>query len=110
MPLIRLLEYIADNSKLYKSVLVYRRITNFSERLLTLLSELIAARIEETGSRIPGTLTATIQKDIAIGYGSSALIGVIISWLKNDMPYSPHFLAKQFTLLTTSRWKDEKNE
>ena len=44
---------------------------------------------------------AGIKKDIAIWYGSSALIGTIVAWLRNDMPYTPLFLAKQFSLLRT---------
>jgi hypothetical protein len=50
-------------------------------------------------------LKAGIQKDILIWYKSSALIGMIISWLQNDMPYSPSFLAKQYTLLQNNYWR-----
>ncbi|WP_420869591.1 TetR-like C-terminal domain-containing protein [Cohnella ginsengisoli] len=27
------------------------------------------------------------------------MIGTIISWLRNDMPYTPQYLAKQFMLM-----------
>jgi hypothetical protein len=54
--------------------------------------------------------TEGIQKDIAIWYGSSALIGTIVSWLRNDMPYTPHFLAKQFSLLRPHYSKHKHKE
>lgn len=99
--LVSLLEHIAEHASFYKVVLASKRIPIFTDRLLKLLSELISAKIEEImegGSRS----TDGIQKDIAIWYGSSALIGTIVSWLRNDMPYTPLFLAKQFTLLRTT--------
>lgn len=99
--LVKLLEHISANDKFYKAVLSLRRIPIFTEKLLELLSDLIKEKVEkrsESSSSHP-----MIQKDIAIWYGSSALIGVIISWLRNDMPYSPRYLADQFRLLTSLR-------
>ncbi|WP_318653429.1 TetR-like C-terminal domain-containing protein [Paenibacillus rhizovicinus] len=72
--------------------------TVFTERLLNLLSKLITERLERRGGA-PDVIGAGINRDIAIWYGSSALIGTIIAWLRNDMPYTPVFLAKQFSLL-----------
>lgn len=102
LPLVELLEHIAENAIFYKATLATNRIPIFTERLLELLSELIIERLENTQCH-PCSSTANIQKDIAIWYGSSALIGVIVAWLRNDMPYMPRFLAKQFSLLTLSR-------
>jgi AcrR family transcriptional regulator len=102
LPLVKLLEHIAENVIFYKATLATNRIPIFTERLLKLLSELIIERLENTQSQ-PRSSTANIQTDIAIWYGSSALIGVIVAWLRNDMPYTPSFLAKQFSLLTLSR-------
>ena len=96
--ILHLLEHIAENSKFYKVVLGSKRTPLFTERLLGLLKRLITERIE----RIEGMATVTragVQRDIAIWYGSSALIGTIVSWLRHDMPYTPAFLAKQFMLL-----------
>jgi len=100
--LIPLLEHIAANAKFFKIVLASKRIPIFSERLLRLLSELITERIENKRKDSYAS-KETIQKDIVIWYGSSALIGVIVSWLLHDMPYSPRFLANQFLLLTSAR-------
>ncbi|NOU90579.1 TetR family transcriptional regulator [Paenibacillus sp. LMG 31460] len=96
--MLNLLEYIAEHAKFYKVVLATKRTPIFTDRLLKLLTGLITERVEKFGSD-PFFTVAGIQKDIAIWYASSALIGTIISWLRNDMPYTPHFLTKQFFLL-----------
>ncbi|MDR6550469.1 TetR-like C-terminal domain-containing protein [Paenibacillus qinlingensis] len=96
--LVNLLEHFAENAKFYKVVLASRRTPIFTERLLNLLTELITLRIERMGGDAALT-TNGVQKDIAIWYGSSALIGTIVAWLRKDMPYTPVFLAKQFTLM-----------
>ncbi|MGN7455075.1 TetR/AcrR family transcriptional regulator C-terminal domain-containing protein [Paenibacillus pasadenensis] len=96
--LIDLLEHIAMHSSFYKAVLAARLMPAFADRLLQLLSELITSRMqwkaEQSGEE------PAVPKDIVIWYGSSALIGLIVSWLRRDMPYTPRFLAKQFMLLT----------
>ncbi|WP_433942820.1 TetR-like C-terminal domain-containing protein [Paenibacillus sp. SN-8-1] len=93
--LVSLLEHIAEHAKFYKVVLASRRTPVFTERLLNMLSETVALRLENDSL----ISKAGIQKDIAKWYGSSALIGTIVSWLRNDMPYTPHYLAEQFALL-----------
>ncbi|MEH7097734.1 MULTISPECIES: TetR/AcrR family transcriptional regulator [Neobacillus] len=90
-----LLEYIAKNAKFYKVVLNSRRTPIFTERLLTILTKSIT---EKTGNNRLET-SHIIPRDIAIWYGSSALIGTIVAWLRNDMPYTPQFLAKQLSIL-----------
>ncbi|WP_116188617.1 TetR/AcrR family transcriptional regulator [Paenibacillus taihuensis] len=103
---ISLLEHIAANSKFYKVVLGTKRTPIFTERLLKMLTGSVAARMELMGAD-SSISKAGIQKDIAIWYGSSALIGTIVSWIRNDMPYSPTYLARQFTLLRTHQFLDQ---
>ncbi|NGP58015.1 TetR/AcrR family transcriptional regulator [Paenibacillus thiaminolyticus] len=98
--LVKMLEHIAENAPFYKVILGSRRTHIFTERLLQMFTELITARFENRETASSGS-NAVIQKDIAIWYGSSALIGTIVGWLRNDMPYTPAFLAKQLYLLTT---------
>ncbi|MNI05977.1 hypothetical protein D3C73_589450 [compost metagenome] len=93
-----LLKYIADNARFYKTVLTSRRSSIFSDRLFNLIADMIAARVERRVSAADSS-QVTIQKDVATWYGSAALIGTIIAWLRNDMPYSPQYLAKQITSL-----------
>ncbi|MBW4084596.1 TetR/AcrR family transcriptional regulator [Paenibacillus sp. S150] len=93
-----LLKHIGENSRFYKVILTTRQITVFSDRLFKLLSEIIVGRLEKKQS-IPGIPAANIQREIAIWYGSAALIGTIVAWLRKDMPYTPSFLARQITAL-----------
>jgi AcrR family transcriptional regulator len=96
--LVNLLEHFAEHAKFYKVVLASRRTPIFTDRMLRLLTELVTSRIERMGDESI-LATAGIQKDIAIWYGSSALIGTIVAWLRQDMPYTPVYLAKQFILM-----------
>lgn len=95
--MVSLLEHIAEHAKFYKVVLGLKRTPIFTERLLKMLSETVTNGLEN--HRKSFILDAGIQKDIAIWYGSAALIGTIVAWVRNDMPYTPQFLAKQFFLL-----------
>lgn len=99
LAMVSLLEHIAEHAKFFKVVLASRRTPVFTERLLKMLSETVRQRLES--ERPSFVTTAGVQKDIAIWYSSAALIGTIVSWLRNDMPYTPHFLAQQFSLLRT---------
>ncbi|CAM4479926.1 AcrR family transcriptional regulator [Paenibacillus endophyticus] len=102
--LVNLLEHLSKHAKFYKVILATHRTTIFSDRLLKLLAGLVTDRIEKKeADSVRSSLN--IQKDIAIWYGSSALIGTIIAWLRNDMPYTPLYLAKQFVLLRSTSAK-----
>lgn len=93
--LLHVLEHIAENSDFYKVLLASRRIPVFTDRLMQLISDYITTRMEQLGSYA----TVNIQKDIAIWYGSSAIIGTIVSWLRHDLPYTPAYLASQLSEL-----------
>jgi len=94
-----LLEHFAEHASFYKVTLGSRKTPIFMERLSNELTKMITERIKEKGTAKIGNGNEEIQTDIAMWYGSSALIGTIIAWLRNDLPYTPHFLAKQFYLL-----------
>ncbi|MBB3112522.1 AcrR family transcriptional regulator [Paenibacillus phyllosphaerae] len=106
--LVSLLEHIAEHAKFYKVILASKRTpVIFTDRLKRLLVDAITTRIESQGND-SYLVRAGIQKDIAIWYGSSALIGTIVSWLRSDMRYTPQFLAKQFALLVSNYGRDEE--
>ncbi|OMF30102.1 TetR family transcriptional regulator [Paenibacillus sp. FSL H8-0548] len=96
--LVKILEHIAENSKFYKVLLSTQRIPIFSDRLMNLMIDIITTR-KESRDDSSSTPAVIVPKDIAIWYGSSAFIGTIICWLRDDMPYTPLFLAKQLSLL-----------
>ncbi|MCU9613146.1 TetR family transcriptional regulator C-terminal domain-containing protein [Caldibacillus lycopersici] len=95
---VNLLEYIAENAKFYKTVLGSNGIGIFRERLTFLIRDRIVSGVEEKRGE---TAPLKVKKDILLWYDSSAFIGTIVSWLQNDMPYTPEFLAKQFYLIHT---------
>ncbi|AIQ57066.1 TetR/AcrR family transcriptional regulator [Paenibacillus borealis] len=97
----RLLTHIAENAKFYKIVLTSRKSTIFTDRLFKLMADIIATRVQRRLATRAAS-EVTVQKDIAVWYGSAALIGTIIAWLREDMPYSPQYLAKQITSLRSS--------
>lgn len=93
--LVNLLEHIAENAKFFKVVLITVQTPIFHERFIEIISELV-----KDSTEIDSLLNkADIQKDIATWYVTSAISGTIISWMQNDMPYSPKYLAKQISLL-----------
>ncbi|WP_010271655.1 TetR/AcrR family transcriptional regulator [Paenibacillus senegalensis] len=96
--LVKLLEHIAEHGEFYKTVLGPNGIPIFRERLHKLFRDRIVSAVDRTGSD-SFVEKAGVKKDILIWYDTSAIIGTIISWLQNDMPYTPAFLAKQFALL-----------
>lgn len=93
--IIKMLEHIAENSKFYKVLLASKRIPIFTERLMKLIADFITSRMD----KLEATTILNVQKDIAIWYGSSAIIGTIVFWLRNDLPYTPLFLATQLSEL-----------
>ncbi|CAI6044233.1 TetR/AcrR family transcriptional regulator [Cohnella sp. JJ-181] len=96
--MVNLLEHMAEHFRFYKVILATKRTTVFTERLLKLLSDMVIDRVERPEGEA-GLAATGIKRDIAVWYGSSALIGTIIAWLRADMPYTPQFMAKQFSLL-----------
>jgi AcrR family transcriptional regulator len=96
-----LLKHIGDNARFYKVALTSRRSTIFTDRLSKLLMELISAHQVRKEEAIDNS-KAPVQKEIAGWYGSAAIIGTIIAWLRHDMPYTPTYLAKQIMSLRSS--------
>lgn len=96
--LVKLLQHIADNSKFYKVMLASQRIPAFTDRLMILFVDLITSR-NENHTKPPSASAMIIPSDIIIWYGSSAFIGTIVCWLRDDMPYTPLFLANKLSLL-----------
>lgn len=108
--LVNLLEHIAANAKFYKTILSSKQTSIFTERLLKILTEMIASRIEQRASASNRIIsTSGAPKDIAIWYGSAALIGTIVQWLRNDIPYTPLFLAQNFSALTRRNYMVQDN-
>ncbi|OMD79937.1 MULTISPECIES: TetR/AcrR family transcriptional regulator [Paenibacillus] len=93
-----LLKHIAENAKFYKVILTSKRSPIFTDRLFNLMAEIISAHQKKKDGAVDHS-KVPIQKDIAVWYGSAALIGTVISWLRDDMPYTPVYLARQISML-----------
>lgn len=101
-PLLHLLEYISRHSEFYKVVLSYRGVHLFKQEMSRLLVDriiVVVGNIEEEGF----IQKSGVDKNILIWYNSSVLMGIIISWLENDMPYTPTYLVEQFALIHNKR-------
>ncbi|MBP1977003.1 TetR-like C-terminal domain-containing protein [Cohnella thailandensis] len=96
--LVALLEHIAENSKFYTVTLAFKRSPIFTDRLLKPLVGIIKDKVDNAGQD-SFLAKAGIPRDIAVWFGSSAMIGMINAWLRNDMPYTPRYLAQQMLLL-----------
>ncbi|MBS4209439.1 TetR-like C-terminal domain-containing protein [Bacillus sp. FJAT-50079] len=94
--LVTFLEYISANSHIYKTLMVSKSIPYFTPRLIELMQKMILQDETHTSPAFQGS---DIPKDIAAWYGTSAMVGTIALWLGEDMPYSPHYLAKQMVKL-----------
>ncbi|WP_187274356.1 TetR/AcrR family transcriptional regulator [Paenibacillus sp. N3.4] len=103
--MVKMLDHIAENSKFYKVLLASKRIPIFTERLMKLIADFITNRMD----KLEASSTLNIQKDIAIWYGSSAIIGTIVCWLRNDLPYTPLFLATQLSEMLHMSQSDSKH-
>lgn len=99
--LTNLLEYIANNEKIYYTMFVSKGIPYFTPRMMTFLRNIMLTHPRnEQGAHFPGI---DIEMDIASWYGTSALIGTISMWIGSGMPYSPRYLAEQFVKLNPFR-------
>ncbi|MDQ0116216.1 TetR/AcrR family transcriptional regulator [Paenibacillus harenae] len=95
--LIRLLEYIASHAKVYKVLLVSKKIPVFTPKFIELMVKLILQNIDSHHHThlTDKSTVSNVPKEITAWYGASALVGTVALWLGNDMPYSPHYLAAQ---------------
>ena len=95
---IRLFEKMMENSRFYKLMLAEEKIPYFSKKVAVVIDELVdqGMKILENDN-MPYRLPAPIVKS----YISSGYLGVIIWWLKNDMPYTPTYMSTQLTIMST---------
>ncbi|QTC41446.1 TetR family transcriptional regulator C-terminal domain-containing protein [Bacillus sp. V3] len=101
----RFLEHIAENAKFYKTILVSRGLPHFKERLLSFFTEWLVLRIDSRGSD-SFVRQAGIEKEIFLWYDAAAVMGTVEAWLRNDMPYTPAYLARQFYLIHKRGFED----
>ncbi len=95
---IRLFEKMMERSRFYKIMLAEEKVPYFTERVVKIIEIFVRNGIQQMEQ---DGIEFTIPKEISVAYGSSAILGVIIWWLKNDMPYTPKYMSSQLTLTST---------
>ncbi|WP_019394497.1 TetR/AcrR family transcriptional regulator [Priestia filamentosa] len=95
---VRLFEFIHDHADYFKVMLSDRGIPQFRSYMTKIVQNKVYGKLISSIGEAEEELE--IPKDILISYIASAHIGVISSWLENDMKFSPLYMANQLTRLT----------
>ncbi|MFU1797556.1 TetR/AcrR family transcriptional regulator [Paenibacillus azoreducens] len=87
---VRMFEHIGSNREFYQVML--KGVPGFGWRVL----ELIKTQCYEGISALqPNMEQFLVSKDFFITYAAGAHLAVIVSWLDNDLPYTPKYMAEQ---------------
>ncbi|HDX9576842.1 TPA: TetR/AcrR family transcriptional regulator [Bacillus pseudomycoides] len=91
-----LFSHIAENAFFYQVMLGENGIPKFSSRMMKAIQTnlLLSLSISQ-----PNEDQLAVPRDILISYVTGAHLGMIISWLKQNMPYTPHYMALQLARL-----------
>lgn len=95
---VRLFEKMQENSKFYKVILADERISYFTEAVTDIIEETVRDAIRYMTN---DQIEYKVPVEIFIPYVTSAYLGVMIWWLKSDMPYTPRYMATQITTMST---------
>lgn len=95
---IRMFEQMMKHGRFYKIMLADNKIPSFSSQVIKIIERFVRSAseyLEKDGNE------KNVPNEIAVAYISSAYLGVIIWWLKNDMPYTPTYMSTQLTVMST---------
>lgn len=95
---VRLFTKMIEKHRFYKVMLVHEKVPNFTEAV----GEIIELSVSKgTRHMLGDDIEFKVPVEISNAYTASAYFGVLIWWLKNDMPYTPKYMAKQLTRMST---------
>ncbi|WP_432361541.1 TetR/AcrR family transcriptional regulator [Sporosarcina sp. UB5] len=101
---IRLFTKMIEQNRFYRIMLVQEKVPYFTESVRAIIETLVE---KATQYMVEDKIKFNVPVDMSNAYFASAYLGVIIWWLKNDMPYTPEHMAKQLTRLSTvGPWVD----
>lgn len=101
---IRLFNKMIEQNRFYTLMLVQEKVPYFTESVREIIETLVKAA---TQYMIDDEIEFSVPVDISVAYVTSAYLGVLIWWLKNDMPYTPAHMAKLLTRMSTvGPWVD----
>lgn len=95
---IRVFEKMIERNRFYQIMLASGKVPSFIEAVKDIIGTLVKDGAQYI---IEDNIEFKVRSDIANAYTTSAYIGVIIWWLKNDMPYTPIYMARQLTRMST---------
>jgi AcrR family transcriptional regulator len=95
---IRLFDKMVERNRFYHIMLAREKIPSFTESVRGIIETLVN---EGTQYMINDKIEYKVPVEIAVSYIASAYLGVIIWWLKNDMPYTATYMATQLTRMST---------
>ncbi|PFK35698.1 TetR family transcriptional regulator [Bacillus cereus] len=91
-----LFEHIAENATFYNVMLGDKAAGNYSYKMMKTIQTHLTLSLSISQ---PDDDELMVPRDILISYVTGAHIGMIMSWLKRGMIYTPHFMAMQLTRL-----------
>lgn len=95
---VRLFNKLMDRQRFYKVMLVNEKAPYFTESVKDIIEILVRRGSQHM---IDDGTEFTVPVEISIAYITTAYLGVIMWWLRNDMPYTPAYMAKQLTRMST---------
>lgn len=91
--LLRIFEYLEQNSKLYAAMLQNRGIPAFRNRLLVIARESLRNQFDHIA------VGPNFNKEITVQFLASAIISSFEWWITNSMPYPASVMAEQIWAL-----------
>lgn len=95
---IRVFEKMIERNRFYQIMLASGKVPSFIEAVKDIIGTLVKDGAQYI---IEDNIEFKVRSDIANSYTTSAYLGVMIWWLKNDMPYTPIYMARQLTRMST---------
>ncbi len=95
---IRLFEKMLERNRFYQIMLANEKVPSFIEAVEEIIGKLVQ---DGTNYMTIDNIEFKVRIDISIAYITSAYLGVMVWWLKNDMPYTPSYMATQLTRMST---------
>ncbi|MGE5702630.1 MAG: TetR/AcrR family transcriptional regulator [Clostridia bacterium] len=96
--LVRLFEQIALHSAFYRTILTEKNMQHLIDRMKDIMTQFMKEGLERMKA---DKVEFAVSVDITVPYFASAYLGVIFWWLEQDMPYTPTYMARQVTQMSS---------
>ncbi|UFT99559.1 TetR/AcrR family transcriptional regulator [Radiobacillus kanasensis] len=85
--------YVEENFIFFSSMLSNKKTSAFRERMMALLSSGMQKKIQMQG------INQNIDKELIVQFMTTAFVGTVESWILNNMPQPPQWMAEQIWTL-----------